>query len=236
MNEYRHELRIYSPYADDPLAQTSVETEMASVNMLPQKTALIPPPLSSPTSHLPSFGLNEQRPTFIARPMEDADEIDEGFAHFRTPPKDSILLEVQYPEDIPSNPHENERDSAADLIAECGDVWLEEGMEEPAIEHTDNGPQHKRQQAKRKRKKKLERDKRASEDTLSSKAAYCEDWSKVSWKIGRKLGSGAYGIVYSGLREDGAMFAVKQIPLRPDSKVTSLLVPPAERYLISLRL
>jgi len=41
-----------------------------------------------------------------------------------------------------------------------------------------------------------------------------EDWSKLKWKRGRQLGRGATGSVYLCIKEaDGALFAVKQIPI-----------------------
>lgn len=91
--------------------------------------------------------------------------------------------------------------------------------EDDAKEKAPKESKEREKAAQAKRTKRKSKKKKKSKKAKIQRAPYCEDWSMVKWKTGLKLGSGAYGVVYLGLREDGAMFAVKQIPLRADSQV-----------------
>lgn len=189
-----------------------------------------PPPLSSPTSHLPSSVFSDEYFPPLDEPLVDelTASVIEGLVPFRTPPKSSILRDVNDPLEeilddeqplgggggtiiIGQQPGEQPHASEAvqDMISDAAAALLAKSTKSDRVKR------------KGKKKRKLGgKAKKASSGKITL-AGYCEDWSKVNWQPGIKLGSGAFGVVYVGLREDGAMFAVKQIVLRPDDDASA---------------
>jgi hypothetical protein len=158
----------------------------------------------------------------------------EGLVPFRTPPKTSILRDVKDPlEEILDD--EQPLGGGGTIITGQQPGEQPHGVSSEAVHDTVGdaaaallAKSTKSDRVKRKGKKKRKLGGKAKKASSSGKitlAGYCEDWSKVNWQPGIKLGSGAFGVVYVGLRDDGAMFAVKQIVLRPDDDaVHSLLL------------
>jgi hypothetical protein len=218
-----------------------------------------PPPLSSPTSHLPSYGLSSED-YFMAPPVRPgggggttvgpaavvvgSEEgggggggvMEASLVPLRTPPKSSLLLGVKDTEEIFDETSDEGSDSESDGGENMGASREQEPQEKGRAggslvvaknegERKDKDKEREKEkgrpksdrQAKRKGKKKRKAGAKGggAKKTKIKHAGYCADWSKVNWKLGAKLGSGAYGVVYSGFR-DGAMFAVKQILLRTD--------------------
>jgi hypothetical protein len=162
---------------------------------------------------------------------------DGSLVPFRTPPKSSILRDVKDPLEEILEEEEELGGSRIDVMVQsyAADIKPDEVDDVMAVRERATAALaklSKSDKAKRKGKRKRKpgaKAKKSSSDKFVG-ASYCEDWSKVNWQPGPKLGAGAFGVVYTGLREDGAIFAVKQIVLRADDNAVCLPPPLYERH------